>query len=317
MNTKKLKINQKHIFYIYLLSLIPIFIFIFDFFYLNKLNEFFKNQPYYFILYIYLFDFPHIIGSFLSYFDKDYIKEYKNKILKYFLIFVGIFFFFKFFLNEELLFVFFGFYTMYHVIGQEIGITKLFGNKIDFFDEVLKYLIMFITGYIFCQIYLNIKNIEFNIININFYVFLAIVIVLLIVFLKHLFISKKSFHYLMYCLILFICSVFYYFEYYFLTILTLRIIHDISAFYFYSIHNYNRKKESKKNVIFNFILFRSINPILLTIIIPISINYFYFIILEINFSIIFFIYLSMEFIHYNMEKLFWRRNKIGRRNIPF
>jgi hypothetical protein len=112
----------------------------------------------------------------------------------------------------------------------------------------------------------------------------------------------------------------YGFGYTLLGLLSMRIVHDITAFMFYSTHNYNRKSEST-NFIYTSFLTRAINPLLLTPVLAITINIFYIYLSKISVNDTFFTilllstYFGLSIAHYNIEGSVWKKDSIARKYI--
>jgi uncharacterized membrane protein len=128
--------------------------------------------------------------------------------------------------------------------------------------------------------------------------------------------------YLFLCVISFSCiALLFGFGYTLLALLSARVIHDLTAFMFYSVHGHNRKEESS-NLIYTSFLTKNIPPLILTPVLAISSNLMYlylvFLTKEIPFlnSILIFGYVLMALFHYNLEGVIWRKDSPVRNYVP-
>ena len=80
------------------------------------------------------FHLPHIVASSLSFFDRDYLKFYKKKLIFPWLIIFGSLLLLPDWIGRVYFLFLFGLWTILHVVGQQLGITLMIekGRPIGF-----------------------------------------------------------------------------------------------------------------------------------------------------------------------------------------
>lgn len=268
-----------------------------------------------FLFYLLFFDQPHIIASFVSYADTEYMRHYKRHGVVIALIIVGVYALYTY--DFTLLFILYGAYTMWHVIRQQAGITRMFVGKTPFVHHLwyLCAIVMYTAGFFltFKRAGLSASNEILTIVLHVAFVAFAVVAAIYWSYLSH-----KSSHgaYYFLCTSLVVCAgyIFLAFEYAFLAIFVLRFVHDTTAFIFYCVHDSNRNHETVRNYIYRATRRVRLPLIITTPIIGISIAYAMqngiHSIIVVDMLII-----TLGIIHYYLESFMWKRDSLHRRYI--
>jgi hypothetical protein len=122
-------ISSKLLLSVYLVVPVCMILIVIDLFFLEKtlLNLYFKENPEHMMIWTVLFIMPHIIASFITLADKEYLQHYQRKLWVPFLVvllfvcYIGTMPY-----GFSLFLLFFVFYNMYHIIAQQFGLTLMF-----------------------------------------------------------------------------------------------------------------------------------------------------------------------------------------------
>ena len=310
-------LSKKVLLYPYYPAFLFLFIALCDTFFFNtSIQKILPKDIEQVFIYYALFELPHIIASLFIFGDKEYRTEYrpilyKNIFIVLPLIALSVVYIPKYF------YIVYICYTLYHFTHQQFGIAKLYGIKKSRYISFLKYLFIIVgsLGVISTPGLLLPEILQTSIL-----VTLLSVSVYFIVE-KH---NRKNIYLTLYILAFMSASFLFGFGYTFLALLSMRMVHDITAFMFYSSHNYNRKedKESQStNPIFSSKATRSIHPYILTPLLAISINLLY--VYLVHASSLYFVahtlflsgYFFLGFLHYNLEGSLWKRDSLARNYI--
>lgn len=308
-----MRISIKQLMYLYLIIPLSLGVIMLDLFFLGaQLQSSLPGSPNDIYLFTLFFILPHIIGSSITLIDSEYIKTYKTK-LSYSAIFSLLFALaFSFFLPKRMYLMLFGLMTLYHVIGQQLGLTAAFSGVRDKSFMTWKWWGLLTAVCTSFLIYIPEKG---GILNYQYlrYVIIAQYLVLFALTYhaqkKSSILNGKKYFWLNFILILsvFVCVEL---NYVFFAILIPRVIHDLTAFHFYITHDYNRNRNSRQNYIYR--LFNIKIPItfitpLLAIIIAAGINA----------TGIFTLIMFLTLFHYCTESFMWKGLTPHRRSIHF
>lgn len=267
------------------------------------------NNLFWFTLFFVL---PHIVSSNITLIDKEYISAYRTK-LKYSAALSLIFAIaFSFILPHRIYLMLFGLMTLYHVIGQQLGLTAAFSGVRGRRFQAWKWwglLTAVLTSFL---IYIPEEGGGINYEYLRYVIFFQYIVLFMLTHICHKQSNEiigKNYFWLNYLLILsvFVCVEL---EYVFLAILIPRVIHDITAFYFYIVHDNNRNAEQKHNLLYKVLKIKMplvLQTPLIAIIIAAGINATGF------FTLIMFITLF----HYCTESFMWKGSSPHRRSIRF
>jgi len=263
-------------------------------------------------LFITLFEFPHIIASFFMLGDSEYRSTYKKVLVKNLFLFVGAVFVLTL-VSVQLFFFLYIVYTLYHVVRQQFGISKFYGFEKSRFLDLYQVLFVGMGSMALLSFQIGIPQMALVIAG-------GLVTTFTVVFFLYEKNNRKNI-YLSLCVICFcFASIIFGLGYMVLGYLIVRIVHDITAFIFYSVHNYNRKKESD-NLIYTSALTRGINPLVITPLLAIILNALYLYAMKstsehsLAYTVLLTIYFCLGLFHYNLEGSIWKKDSLARKYI--
>lgn len=327
--------SKKRLLALYLVVPVCLLIAVLDRYFLNsQILSVLPSQPVHWAFWAIFFNFPHIVSSFITLADKEYISVYKKNITNSLIlitILVGLFV-----LGMSLLprqeahqlqigfLVFVAIYTMYHVMSQQYGLSLMMmqrGADRDYqiwrWSSVMAATIM----YMFVFMRYSMHNLDILGIPLNEFLMYSAGILVVISTIYGIKISKSSRTKMgqlyVYGNIAMVITCYYclHMGYSAFVILMPRVIHDITAFMIYSGHDQNRNAKEYKNFIHKFFSFLRIPPLYLNPILAIGIA------AAVNESVsmhtmsLIIIYCGL--FHYYMEGIIWKRDAIHRQSLKF
>ncbi len=227
----------------------------------ERILNFLPRDPEQMRLFTGFFILPHIVASSLSFFDREYLAFYKSSLLKYIPLICFVCMVPTLLWGDrgfEFTFLIYSFWNIYHVLTQQLGISRILLKRVSKSYTAWKWLIFIIGILLYSRIYP-----AFSIMNswhegMKWAIF---ALVLPTVYLSHQ-VARQSLstvgrHYVWANLVLLVIAILLFeMRYFFLSILLPRVIHDLTAYHFYFVHDHNRN-ESRAN---NF-LFGALNPL--------------------------------------------------------
>jgi hypothetical protein len=315
--TENIKISFKLLLSLYAIIPISLLILLIDIFYLNfKIRSILPESPFELIIFALIFNIPHIMTSFISYFDKEYIIFYKKNLVFGF-IGICIFSYSLVTIHYEFAAISLIFYTMYHVLMQQMGIATIMMRGTNTYYKYWRFVGIIIASILYLFTFFK-NKISYDLqLLFNEYLLPLLIFLFFILFLFTIKISKTSvgsfYHYSNFSLIISSC-IFYYFSYGFFVVLLPRFVHDLTAFIFYGIHDSNRAKEKPNS---NYLL-RLFNKIkipafiispLIGIVVAHYVHPIYY------HSLILIMIISI--MHYYIEGFMWKNDSIHRKYISF
>lgn len=308
-----ISLSKKILLYPYYVSFLFLVVAIIDtFFFSGTVKKILPKDLSSVIIYYALFEFPHILASFFMLGDKEYRVSFKKILTRNVYLLMACAFFVILF-NLELFFILYIGYTLYHAVRQQFGIAKMYRLSPSRFLTVLQY-IFISTGMT------ALLGMTIPIPKIIYEICLFIVVISIVTYFLYEKENKKNIYLTMYVLSFAASGILYGTGYLFFGLLSMRVVHDITAFMFYSTHGYNRKLEAY-NFIYSSFLTKKINPLYLTPILAISINLILLYIVHMTLNVVMIqivllsIYLGGGMVHYNMEGSIWKNGSIARRYI--
>lgn len=313
--TEPQSIPKKLFLYVYLIVPILLIIALADIFYFDSVL-----LPYSGInglllpLFIFIFNLPHILASFFSFFDREYVGYYKKHLFIYLpglLIATGILLFY----NYELGIAFFLINDVWHGLRQKTGIALILGAKPGWLQNVWTFLPFLVTALIY--IYNIVPDVypDAVIPLISPVVFVGIILLFFTMLLKMYKSVPAVRLYIFLVSCLFFVSYFFVLSgYIFFAILAFRFVHDISAFAFYINHDNNRNIDSKKNIIYKIFSAIHVPTIVLTPVLAFAFAYLMRNLtngIAIGYSIVILICMC----HYYLESVMWKRGSPHRQQV--
>lgn len=321
-STNSIFLKQGWLCLIYLLVPLAFIITVIDNFFLDDyIRDHALLTPLFWVRLTFLLSYPHIFSSFFVLIDDEYFSQYRNKLLYYcpFIFLIGT-------LAPATRFWYIAFpigiiINFNHVIGQQVGILKLLGRRktwdILFFRINFLIIALLLYYYAFGTIFIHIKLPLFIDIKsiILFFIFLFSIVSTTIFF------NLKSAYAKTYLILnvamLFSMVWFVKLQYHFLALLVPRLVHDISAFSFYSIHDANKNFPKSKSFLYKTLKldrFGLTKPVLALIITPlVAILCSLPFVLNIQIKEISYFLSGIGFLHFYTESFSWKKDSVQRK----
>ena len=274
-----------------------------------------------------IFGLPHIIASLITMADREYLTHYRRTLLWPLLIFAGIATAGHIGpqpLSFNLLFLFLAFYTIYHVLAQQLGLTlMMMGTAPTRTFQLWKWLLIIAGMAIYMNVYGEryLGNIWLG--KVSLYDALtytaALISAALIVLAIRL--TPTSRHrigiWYLWGNVALILSTLLIQEvgYSLFVILIPRVIHDVTAYIVYITHDRNRNKHEPINSIYRLTSFTRLSPIILLPLLSIGIAFM--LTSYRQYALISIVVLTVSFLHYYFEGFIWRGPNPHRRHVNF
>lgn len=272
------------------------------------------------------FGMPHIVASMLTITDKEYLKHYNRKIWLPLIIFSLAVIAIPNVVGQQGFLVIFASYTIYHVLAQQFGIASMMlKRRPDRVTALFKWSSVIAAIFLYALAFGKDFLSNQNVLGINaIHIINAIVSICLstsfVVALKMIRDTKQQDNqigqwYLWSNVIMLVTCYFCALSSYpaFVVIIP-RVIHDVTAFIVYSVHDQNRNKAGSSNFVYNVFTPTKIPVLVLSPLI--SIIFAYFALRGDQMMVLFAIYV-ISFFHYHMESFIWKGDSLHRHYVPF
>lgn len=281
-------------------------------------------KPEDYLWFLFLFNLPHIMGSLVTYADKDYVRAYKQPLLTGFAISILVPAAFLAVGAINAFFIFIAFYTVYHVLMQQYGISLMLLKRPANIAFVAWRWLSIIAA---CVLYLHVYRVDaiaaWTSVSLMF-IGKALVVASLpfgLMFLAEALkapgISKTSKWYFVATFFIVPAScVAAMIGYPFFLVLIPRFIHDASAFTIYAAHDHNRNLTTHHNVIYRALKPLRVPPVILCIPLAIALAW-YFTAYQYESPVVMFCLVVFMLLHYHMEGHMWKRGTPHRQNVTF
>jgi hypothetical protein len=266
-------------------------------------------------LYLLFFELPHIIASYLGFFDREYVRFYSRSLFIWLpLVLSGFGLLLWWHMTAAI--VLYLVATMYHVMRQQTGIALMFGVKKDKWHAMWSWLAVGITAVMYLTIAVpDIVGETY----IQFAYTLTIGFLLLLASLSFYLVSRTPgrlarIYILMLPVLLIQSYILLTIGYLFLAIFMIRFVHDVTAFLFYIAHDVNRNRVAVQNWLYKFVPFI---PKALYVVVPAFGVGLGLAMRETitNTEAIFIISMFLAMIHYFLESVMWKRESLHRRYV--
>jgi len=294
----------------------------------NDLRQLLPTSPTGWLIWAVIFELPHIVASFFSFIDREYIRHYGKKLILAVSIITAAVMFVRVGapavlpaslagILSHLLAAVFVIYTMYHVLSQQFGIAMaLMKLKPDHRYEWLRWGAT-MSGVLMYTLAMVDKELMF--LGVSFGAIFQWLGAGIIAFtcvlgwnVSKLTNEPKGKLFLFANLAMLVSVyLFLYLDYSIFVLMIPRFVHDLTAFYVYGVHDHNRNCEKKHNLIYR--PFYGISPILICPVLALLLGNF----LESHdyampaFAVI------LTFLHYHVEGYIWKGNSLHRRFVSF
>ena len=324
----KLTVSRRLLLMIYAVIPVALFVMAIDVIGLDHtlLNNYLSDNPENLVFWTVLFGLPHIIASLVTLADRDYIKHYNRRLYIPALVIISGIIIIPQLFGELALLLIYALYTMYHVLSQQFGIAMmLLKRRPDKIFQAWRWLsVIAVTGLFFVA-YDKWKLVFFTIGGIPLLQIINFIAALLVsasvVFAYKIYretrpdlLSIESLYLwsnVVLIIAAYICAIS---DYTFLLIAMPRIIHDVTAYVIYSVHDQNRNAGHPNNVIYKLLAFTRIPPLVLCPLISIPVAY---LVTQADpsgglYSLYFF-----AFFHYYYEGFIWKKDGPHRQFVRF
>ena len=299
-----------------------------DLFWLNGrlLDQYLPSNPNRWAFWTVIFGLPHIIASTLTMADREYLGHYRRRLTIPLLIFTAITAAGVLGPRPDsynMLFVFVAFYTIYHVLAQQLGLTlMMMGVAPTRTFQVWKWSAIF-AGF---AVYVSVYGRQFGYIHIGPFPLFDIItyvaggLIALMVVLAIKMTPRSRFAigtWYLWGNVLMLISVFMIKEvgYTVFVVMIPRIIHDLTAFSVYITHDRNRNKSGPKNLIYKL---THLVPIPAYILLPVaSIAIAYPLTTNRSHEVILIGVLTITLLHYYFEGFIWRGTTPHKKHLAF
>lgn len=308
------------------LSILPVGL---DLFWLDGilLNDYLPSDPQLWPFWTVVFGLPHIIASTLTMADREYLGHYRHSLVKPMVIFAAIAtagYLGPQPLSMNLLFVFLAFYTIYHVLAQQLGLTlMMMGVPPTTMFRAWKWLTIFAGFAIYIIVYGQGRLGEIQLGPITLYdvlaytagALVALAVVLAIRLTRYSRYTIGAWY--LWGNVALIVSAFLINEigYTVFVIMMPRIIHDLTAYTVYITHDSNRNKTEPRDIIYSLTRFSRMPAYLPLPLLSIGIAY----VLTVNRdnTTVAIAIVAVSLLHYYFEGFIWRGNSPHKLHLGF
>lgn len=268
---------------------------------------------------------PHIVASLITFVDREYLAHYKRPLLKGIFIALVLGFGVPLLLGPPALLIALAFYTMYHNLMQQYGISLMMLRQPPTRDfQAWRWLTIIPAGLAYTVLMASFLPI----IQANWNLFIAIIgagLAIATIFgvrfvgtiLKNPHHTRIGLAYFVANMaMLYVCFGLIAGGYGFLATLVPRIIHDLTAFWIYMVHDQNRNATRVRNPLYVLPRHVGIPPVIFCAPLAIGISY---VLMEVlgNLYLVSLFVTALNFMHYYMEGHMWKRGTLHRQHVPF
>ncbi|WP_150304696.1 hypothetical protein [Pseudomonas saliphila] len=275
-----------------------------------------------------IFGLPHIVASLLTMADAEYLSHYRRSLLPPLLGFAGLTSLAIFGpqpMGEQALFIFLAFYTIYHVLAQQLGLTLMMMGVppsgvfkawkwLSIFCGFVIYVTVYSASALGYELFAGVSAFEFLI---GLAGLMCAAVVVLAVRLSRTSRNRIGVWYL-WGNVAMLTSVLLIHEmgYTLFVILIPRVIHDITAFMIYITHDTNRNRAVPVNLIYRLTHFSRLPPIIVLPAASIAVAYV-LTSLQDDFKLVLVVALTITLLHYYFEGFIWRGANPHRQHLEF
>lgn len=291
------------------------------------LRQYLPSDPMHWPFWTVIFGLPHIVASLLTMADREYFGHYRKSLswpLVGFAAIAGLGTFGPQPLASQALFVFLGFYTIYHVLAQQLGLTlMMMGTAPSTLFKAWKWLAIFSGFLIYVTVYASSYFGEGAVGSVDWYMILSWLAAALcagVVMLSLKLSADSRFpigKWYLWGNVAMLLSTLIVNEigYTVFVILIPRVIHDVTAFMIYISHDNNRNKAGPVNIIYRLTHFTRLPPVVLLPVLSMLIAYGMTHFLE--YRLVAVVALTVTFLHYYFEGFIWRNPNPHRQHLAF
>lgn len=275
-----------------------------------------------------VFGLPHIVASLVTMADREYLAHYRHSLLWPLVIAAtgsSICVLGPQPIGQQALFIFLAFYTIYHVLSQQLGITLvMMGTPPTRAFHAWKWLSIFSGFAIFTLVFGHAYGLRHVMLgSFRLYDLLEVMagVLMALTFAFALRLTPRSRNRLgtwyLWGNVALLATAFLTLElqYTVFTILMPRVIHDLTAFTVYITHDMNRNAEQPRNLVYRLARFTRLPPLVLLPVLAIGIAYF--ITTSLHIAAVSVLMFTITLLHYYFEGFIWRGPNPHRQQISF
>lgn len=297
----------------------------------QAIQQYLPNKPEQWPFWTVIFGLPHIIASLLTMADREYLSFYRRTLLwplVFFAVITSAGHFGPQPISYNLLFILLAFYTIYHVLAQQLGLTlMMMGTAPDRLFRYWKWTSILAGFAIYINVYgqAHISNAAFDVgaLRVDVYQLFTWVAALFcaaqVLFAWRL--SARARHrigvWYLWSNVALITSALLinHIGYTLFVILIPRVIHDLTAYSVYITHDRNRNRQGPVNVFYQLTGFSRLPPLLLLPILSIAIAFL--LSSHQHYPVVSIAILTVSFLHYYFEGFIWRGPNPHRNYVNF
>lgn len=291
----------------------------------GRVRDFMSMEPRQIAYWTAVLTIPHIVASLITFIDREYVAQYKKPLLKGVAVAVGLGIVLPLALGPVALLIALAFYTMYHNLQQQYGISLMMMRQPPTFDyQVWRWMTILPGGAVYTILmasYMPIIANNWELLITLIGAALAIATVFGIRF--FLTIRKNPAHtkigliyFLMNMAMLYVGFGLIVTGYGLLATLVPRIIHDLTAFWIYMVHDQNRNADVVRNPVYALPKKLGLQPVVICMPLAIGVSYILMEVLGGITAVSAFV-VALNFMHYYMEGHMWKRGALHRQHVPF
>jgi hypothetical protein len=266
-------------------------------------------------LYLLFFELPHILSSFIGFFDREYVRFYRRQLFFWLPMFLGGFAVLIWW-NLMVAIVLYLVGTTYHVMRQQTGIALMFGVRKDRWHALWSWSAVLVTAIVYLTVGAPevLGDVYMSYLHQITTLLLGVVAVVSLVIMSRTAGWQGRVYVLALPLMLIGSYYLFVIGYLFLSIFILRFVHDITAFIFYITHEVNRNREGVKNRLYKMVPFV---PKALFVVVPAFGVGLGLVLREVftSYEAIFIVSMLLAMTHYYLESIMWKRESLHRQYV--
>ena len=280
------------------------------------------SQPDEWAFWTVIFSMPHIVASVMMMADPEYLHAYGRRMVRPVVGIIAFAIGAPFLLGTQAFFLIFAFYTMYHVLGQQFGLTlMMLGRKPDRWFSGWKWISVvasfLIYAAIFAAAFMEREVLGHSLTGWARYAAAALLVLATALAWR---LSRESrttigrWYLWANVAMLGVCYWLWRMEYSLFVIVIPRIIHDVTAYAVYTVHDQNRNAISPKNWFYRATAFTRVPPLILCPVLSIFVAY---VALRNHLFFTSTLIYSLGLFHYYIEGFIWKRDSAHRQHVSF
>jgi len=276
------------------------------------MNSALSPDPHDYAVFTLIFTFPHILASFFSFADKDYINFYKRRLTWSLRIVFALSLVLSL-LGEAVFFTVFATYTMSHVFLQQGGISKTLSRTQNKLWKYWQFLGVALSASIYLYIYVGQNNSLRTWMILSFILMLCAFCGIGMSLVNDTEPTTGKLYIFATTLLPIIGAMYVRLDYVILALAVPRIVHDITAYIFYISHDHNRNQQTSNNYLYKSFNITKIPVVLLSP--ALSILMAYWLQQSLDGAFLTPIVGLLFLFHYQVEGYVWKSDSMHRRYV--